>query len=700
MRRRKYERFSEDDKAAMLSLSKEGLRSKEIQTHLPHLPTQRISGFLRMHKAPGANPNPRSTVLVRTTAEAAPQVRAAAAAAASGNVQASSNPLPFAAQPTTAAHHQSQPSAEYDFRPTQTPMVTSGGIPVSSGQGQRLEVERIIPQDGLLGVHPMSFLKDDIGRVYGSGTYRITTRSNSGQIMTAEVPIAATYGPPLSPKRYSGREGQPDRSQPKLWNDPQDQQYRFERAEALRASHSPAEDLKNTVQATKELMTLAKENGQDSSGGYARAMETLAAAASQPKSQESGVLEKWFIADAERRSIERKESEERRERERREDMERRDRDRKDDQTRFDQIMELDRQRAVSSNKEKDDAHKREMERLKEENSARVAWEAEQRKTLLELEAKKIELVTKAQEAREKELDRRIEEVKAEAESGRDSIQGELEKERDHQTAMFDLRSKQLDIQEKFQNEKLDMQRQQITSSSADSVLWGTVKDLVDKGSKAFERYTETEQLKMVVEEAKKNGVSPGTVADLGRAAMAGNMQPEAKHTSTGQASNTNGNGNGKGAEVGLLDRFFKDPIFAEVVEEWGLAVSVKAKPSTFANTFLVWMNDPENTTYKKATSTFALFLENRDWPSMFEAMQRNLSAKITEPFKSPYAAEFYEAFRVIVVESTRYLYAEFMQQRADQEARVAQEAAANNGSSEPVAEESSQPLKETERIRA
>lgn len=652
---RKHPPFTEEEKSTILALSKEGKGSKEIAQSLPHIHVNRISGFLRAMNMGARTPN--AVALVRTTRAEADRIASTAA-----RPVLPQSPLPhampspsIAPQPSAAVH------SEFDFKPVSSGVVTSGGIPVSANQPQKIEVWRTVPNDGLLGTHPMSITKDDIARLYGKGTYELQVRNPNGQVLKYDFTVSEAYGPTRTPRTMSEQRAVGFRPH----SDDPESAWRFRQAESFRATASPAEDLRNTVQATKELMTFAKSGEQDGAG-TAKVLEKLTDAVIQPKGGDS--LRDWLIADAERRDRERKEESDRRERERKEELDRRERERKDEEARWSRILDLERQRAEEARKTADEAHKRELERIKAEADASAKLEDQRRKSLMEIEDKKLELARTQLAAQQKEFDKRIAELDQQRQAIEETVSEELEKGQKHQKELFDLQKKQLDMQERFQNERLEIERRQLGATSADGMLFGTLKDLAEKGLKAFDKYAETEQLKAVVDDAQRKGLPPEAVARA--RAVAGNAQPQ-------EAANGKG-----GGEVSLVDRFFKEPIFLEVAEEWGVAVAAKANPSTFANTFLAWMQDHESPALKKACSTFAMFMENRDWAAMKAAMARNLNEKAMAPFNEAYAGDFYEALRAIVIEAIRSEYEQFMAMRA----AAAEASKQANGAQAPAAE--------------
>ncbi len=179
--------LNEDEKAQAISLAGQGHTVEQICEALGGLDKARVSGVIgsaRSRKLIGPRPAKKESPV---------QKRATAPAAA---------------------------------RPPVAPMASDDGeewTPASAGMsaafaapGLRLEykIERFAPPDGVLNTHPTPMSDQDIGQLYGSGSYRIT-KSGDGKIaMVRETTLATTFGKPKYP-RASGAQG--DGERPASW---------------------------------------------------------------------------------------------------------------------------------------------------------------------------------------------------------------------------------------------------------------------------------------------------------------------------------------------------------------------------------------------------------------------------------------------------------------------------------------------------
>lgn len=98
------------------------------------------------------------------------------------------------------ARPQQPPPIKPDFEGGRPVLGSSGGF-TSPSLEVKYTVERLIPPDGLLGAHYGRFAVEDLGKVYGEGTYKIH-KHEPGRPMPIEYiqKIGPSYGQPRFPK--------------------------------------------------------------------------------------------------------------------------------------------------------------------------------------------------------------------------------------------------------------------------------------------------------------------------------------------------------------------------------------------------------------------------------------------------------------------------------------------------------------------
>ena len=122
---------------------------------------------------------------------------------------------PAAPPPLPVEHHRPMytqpvpPPSNDDFTGGRPVMGGSGGF-TAAQQGVKYAVERMVPPDGLLGTHHGAFSIEELGQIYGEGTYRVT-KHEPGRAVPVEYvqKIGPSYGGPRSPNSASNQSRQP-----------------------------------------------------------------------------------------------------------------------------------------------------------------------------------------------------------------------------------------------------------------------------------------------------------------------------------------------------------------------------------------------------------------------------------------------------------------------------------------------------------
>lgn len=399
---------------------------------------------------------------------------------------------PVASAPPPAASPQMAPPPVEHHRPMYTQPVPPpssddfvGGRPVMGGsggftaahQGVKYTVERTVPPDGLLGTHHGSFTNEDLGQIYGEGTYRVT-RHEPGRAVPMEFnqKIGPSYGPPRSPNSAPSQQRQPFAGgRTPFFARPSwaDQSHQTEDPQGLaaqrpypfypRAEQAPAPD--------RSLVDFARHSAQAGEGAISKAIEMMgtihaeslrqveSARRTGPESQVTKILEtqqdlqnKRWEEERRRDEDKRKADEEKHDRQQREDRERYERERKLEQERHERDRQAEKERYDREQQAQKDAHEREVQRLRAETDARLLQlkaeseerarrekedreererrAAEERKFFLELEEKKLQLVRQEADAAQKRMELELQKTREDMKSLQDAAQSEMRETRE------------------------------------------------------------------------------------------------------------------------------------------------------------------------------------------------------------------------------------------------------------------------------
>lgn len=620
-----------------------------------------------------------------------------------------------------------------------------GATFASPAQQVEYKLERVNPRHGILKIQ-YEDIQDDEVCSYGEGAYRVWMRAGNKPPVYRDVFVSKVYGPPKFPTLGSddaparpGRPGEveadperrPFRSvyRPMVrpgFYDPghiqQQQQVQQDRGMSEFARHGAAVNESIAVTAISEMRKMHDSQLEQIKDDRGRALE--------PSASIQKFMEKQQDEDRKRREEEfaraneartKDQVEWRRREDEREAQYKRDKEERDTQHK-------------RSEDDRDAQHKRDMDRIKEEaavraitektdSSARIALEKETRQTLMELEQKKIDLIKEEarnqQAALKGELDRIREEAKEERktllaqmekiqeksderiDAVEASVQEEIKKEREGLGREHELKQKAMDNDHVLKQDMLKLREEIVKGQNGDETA-----KMIGKLVESLER-----TVKEVVELKKIEAVSAeGHMAKIGQttstpAASDVNVQtvPSGQNViqdphPAGQKRPGNGHSAGSvqtpepAKERDNMDQYVRqmaqDPFFQEVITEWGRHVEAKADATTFANMFMEWMRDDgtmESIRAKKACAAFVNHMQIRDWPKMYKLLEPAMPNEFKGAFGTEHATEFYEQFKLMVVESVKdYWKAYFNAKQAEQEAARQQAAGPRQEAAAPA----------------
>lgn len=407
-------------------------------------------------------------------------------------------------------------------------------------------VERVVPNDGILGTHPHPFEVTDVGRIYGSGQYRVTKYEPGRPPVTSDIfTIAPTYGAPKMPG-VPGERGSAAAPAPRSrWADfrerggdleddpagppaprmfrpygpgyPSDPRFAdFARRPDPAAAEKSESVATEAIRAMSRIQEQAIKNTAEIQKAGPESWLQQWLMAQEKKSEEARVRDEQRREDERRREEKRQEDERRREEQRREDEKRAaDERRKEQEAEYRRRLE-----------EEDRKHQRELERIKTEAEQRMKFESEQRQTILALEQKKIEIIQTEAKAREAMWQNELERVRQDFErvtkemtkqmsQVEQGVSAELDRERDQLRREFDIRNKALDNEHALRTEMLRLREEAQGRSDSDGFLKMVEKIVGEVGK----------NVKEVVELKKLEVLSPEAQAIAAAKAHDGNLSP-------------------------------------------------------------------------------------------------------------------------------------------------------------------------------
>lgn len=618
----------------VLVLAQQGDGMYEIAKRLD-LDTRQVRGAIIAARSRGINvpasadqPRNKSIPAMPSTPQGAPL----APVAVSISGPASPAPVTSASVPatTTIPQESSPPLPQDGFMSSRSS--TAYGF-LGSGQTLKYLVERIVPPDGFMGSHAAPFSVEDLGRLYGEGTYKIV-RQESGKY-PFELP-PQVIGPAFGQSRYPGSKTEAD---PK----------RDDLAVTLRrlygdAAGSPAALYGRPAAPSDPLGTSEAIRQLGESNRHA--MEQI----EKERNAGPNTHIQQFYAQQQAAAEKSREDERRREDERNHK----------DQEEYRRRQDDDRIR-----------HERELEKIKLENESKLRYEAETRKTLLELEGRKMDMFREELRLREDSNNKELARTREEMKELKESVSEEMDRERESLQREHELRLGALNKEHELNSQILEIKKNAIESGNGDIFL-STFEKVVAEVGKQVGAIVELKKMEAMSPEAQAAAINQSTSRN--KASVDGNYKEEPKKEEPAPHGKGNGNGNGAGKSSDpmrsenmeqIVREFLGKPELHGVIREWVRQVRLGTTPAMFANMYVEFMRDPEDHKLRKSTNSFANFMASRGWPEMLEVLKPSLEKDELAVFETPAAADFYETFRACIVETVNAYWTQFM---ADREA--------------------------------
>lgn len=319
----------------------------------------------------------------------------------------------------------------------------------------------------------------------------------------------------------------------------------------------------------------------------------------------------------------------------------------------------------------------EMKAIQERTSAEM--KAMQEKTTTEIRA--------MQERAAAEIKVTRETTEKELIANREAVREEIERQEQVLEREHRLKEKALDKEHDLNNQILEIKKEVISKEGGDQ-LFNMLQTVVKEFSKGLERIVDLKKIEAMSPEAQAAAVSRGTID--------GNVTAEPKRETESQATAQRGSMGGNGSRTDTAERqeateekmdlviqdMLKKPLLKSVIQEWALHVESESDATTFANFYMEMMRDQKNDESRQACAGFATYMKPRNWDLMLRSLAPHLEPDVLRAFKHPYAKDFYEQFRAMVIEQIREYWEQFLATRNQQ----AQLAAAAKGQSAPSAE--------------
>ena len=94
--------------------------------------------------------------------------------------------------------------------------------------------------------------------------------------------------------------------------------------------------------------------------------------------------------------------------------------------------------------------------------------------------------------------------------------------------------------------------------------------------------------------------------------------------------------------------------FKDVLSEWAIHLEMDAGPTIFANLYLEWIGNPSGDRLRGPCRDFLSVMKNRTWEEILLVMAPQLNTRVLVQFEKPYAKDFYETWKAMVLEQVRY----------------------------------------------
>lgn len=562
-------------------------------------------------------------------------------------------------------------------------------------------LERIEPRgefQGVLEVTQSQPEEDDIGKRFGSGTYRLYRREGTKLPTFKDIIISLQYGEPRFQSRRAeqpqprpagrflqGRSGvdeDEERFPQRPFYRPQMdvRPYQDQRQMADVASRGLSAQESIAVTAVNKLAEINEKQLDRMEKDRNREREPQTAVTDFLKEQQIAA-DKRAIDEATRRADERKN----------EQLEWRQRETERD-------AQHKREQA-----DRDIQHKHDMERITTENNARIAIEKEARNSLMELEKQRLVLMREEAKIREDALKGELERIRVEAKEERatflaqlkdneektderieeveESVKAELLKEREGLKREHELKEKHLENTHKLQEDMLKLREEIVKNQQGEDIskvltklvegVERTVKEVVDL--KKIEAVSAEDRLAKVGQQPAPPGGAnvtqvPGQPAKTPEqpAAMQGQKtgnghaaQPEGQPADVTQEQT---------AEV-MIRQLAREPMFVQMISKWANQVRAGNDAGIFSNLFMELMRDDgtaEVLKVRKALGWFVEEMSTKTWAEMYDLLKPAIPQNLHATFETPHAEVFYEQFKMMVVESVRdYWRAYFSQKQAE-----------------------------------
>lgn len=682
-------KLAPEQREQIIELAGQGMPAADIGKQL-NIPTLRVSGVISFAVREGRLPSSASGAR-RPAASSAPPA---------------SSPFPPKAKNSQSETPAMMPPASSSPAPVSHPDEQGWRHPSPGGgdgfthptQAMEFKIERIEPKDGILEVVQMEPSDDDLGKRFGSGTYRIWRREGTKLPVFRDVIIAPTYGDPRFPHRRSAEQQPPQnrftRSFPPRVQGQEDEEERFPQRPPF---YRPQMDVRPYQQDGRQMADVASRG--------LSAQESIAVTAVNK------------LAEINEKQLDRMEKEHDREREPqsmltdflKEQQIASDKRAEDDRKRREEERKNERAEWDRREQEREAQHKRDMERIKAENEARIASEREARNGMMEIERQRLALMREEAKIREDALKGELDRIRAEAKEERvtllaqlqkteerqadaieevqDSVKEELQKERDALKREHELKEKHLDNEQKLKEEMLKLREEIVKGQQGEDIskvlaklvegVERTVKEVVDL--KKIEAVSAEDRLAKVGQQPPAGGAANVTQVPGQQKAM--EQQPPAamqgQKTGNGhpaQPAQTEAQPAGAQEQTPelMVRQLAREQVFIQMISKWAKQVQAGNDAGIFSNMFMELMRDDgtaEALKIRKACSYFVDEMSTKTWAEMYDFLKPAIPQSLFATFETPHAEVFYEQFKMMVVESVRdYWRMYFAQKQAEIEA--------------------------------
>ena len=677
-------KLTSEQREKIVELAGQGMAPKEIGKQL-NIDPLRVSGSIsyavRQGQLPGSAEGTRRPPPQRP---AGPSLFPPKVSQPEGSMNPSPAPVPIGAPAPVA------PSALDDqgWRP----MIGAADGFTHPTQQIEYKLERIEPRDGVLEVTQTEPTEDEIGKRFGSGTYRIVRREGTKLPTYRDIIISLQYGEPRYPNRRPDSQQRPSRFLAGRAETPEDDDRLpprpFYRPQMDVRSYQPenrqvADVARTGLSAQESIAVTAVNKLAEINEKQMDRMEKERDREREPQSVVTDFLKEQQAAADKRAEEERK---------------RRDEERKAERAEYDRREQ-----------EREAQHKRDMERIKIENDARIAQEREARNGIMELEKQRLALMREEAKIREDALKAELDRARAEAKEDRAtfmtqlketkeeneenieavqaSVKAELEKEREGLKREHELKEKHLDNEQKLKEDMLKL-REELVKGQQNEDISKVLTKLVEGIERTVKEVVDLKKIEAVSAEqhlAKAAGgtpsAQPGAPANVTQApGLISQKTPEPPAAMQGPKT-----GNGHPAQqtvVGpdgqeqtpemVIRQLAREPVFVNMISKWSKQLQAGNDAGVFSNMFMELMRDDgtvEALKIRKACSYFVDEMSTRTWAEMYDFLKPAIPQNLHPIFETPHAEVFYNQFKMMVVESVRdYWKMYFAQKQAEVEA--------------------------------